>query len=92
MQHLHRRDAVDEIGVITVGPAEVLAPQPQACVPGERAGPVPEAAGIDRLALVALLSITAHDSSESLVHDRRLRLSLPTIIHTSSITQNFECT
>ena len=40
----------------------------------------------------ARLSITAHDSSESLVQDRMLRLSLPTIIHTSSTMHTFECT
>ena len=38
------------------------------------------------------LSITAHESSESWVHERRLRLSEPTASHTSSTTQTLACT
>ena len=37
-------------------------------------------------------SRTAAVSSESCVQDRRLKLSLPTVAHTSSITQTFACT
>ena len=83
---------LDEIVVLAVGPAQVLTPESQTGFTREHTGVVTESRRIARLSLVELRIETAHESSESFVHDRRLRLSEPTISHTSSITQTLACT
>ena len=74
-QDLDRRDGVDEVVVVAVVAPEVLAPQPQPGVAGEHPGPVAEAAGVARLALVAVARRSRRsDSSESFVHERQVEV------------------
>jgi hypothetical protein len=83
---------VDEVGVVAVGPVQVLAPQLEAQLAGEAARAVASPAGSVGSRPSARASRTAAVSSESWVQERRLKLSLPTVHHTSSTTQTFACT
>jgi hypothetical protein len=72
--------------------AEVLAPQLEPEVARERAREVTQAGRILGRAFAIVSSITAQESSESCVQERRFMLSEPITAHTSSIKQTFACT
>ena len=84
---------VEQIGVVAVGAPEVLAPESEPRLACEPARAVAEPAR-DRWGArsSSVASITEHESSESWVHERRLRLSEPTTTSTSSMMQTFACT
>ena len=83
---------VEQVVDVVRRAAEVLAGERQPEIPGEAPRPVAEPTWVDRRALVEGVVEHGEVSSESCVHDRRLKLSEPTVAHMSSTMQTLACT